>query len=402
MVVLSFSFFAGMAGAAEPEWLQELRARESKPATTTHEVKSADGWFGARVQATPVGKVEEEGGSYSFSFELAPEIFVNCELVRDGFDLASLLSSTAASSFEFLGREQGKITQRSVERTDAGHIAGSPYLAVDWIYLVDTDEGPKVGSLKQLASVKDGHGVYCALNDVGFARSFESLARSFIETLQVKAAPAPGLYDDISVVTLGTAKVGVATSSVERDADGDLRVQTSTAMLVPVAADKLRVQDSFSVQFVRPDGTMINALHVIASDGEVESDLKLEPAEGGGWHVSGQHKGKSLDGRLDSAHEPTTFLQQAMVRKALLAKPEPANGENVEWQWIASDPLRLTESRLKIVGPAAEGFYQARESAGPLQADTVLERATGMTQRFDAAIGPQTMTVERVYSRGSL
>jgi hypothetical protein len=401
MVLLPLLLFAGTAGAADPEWLRELRARESKPSTVMHEVTSKDGWFGARVPAKPVGKVEEEDGSYSVSFELAPEIQASCEIVRDGFDLASLLATTAAASFDFLAQEQGKVTQRAVERTDAGHMASSPYMALDWIYIVETAEGPKVGSLKQVASLKDGHGVYCVLNDVGYAGSFAALARSFVETLQVRDARAAGIFDDISIVSLGGTKVGVATSSVERDGDGDLRVQMSTAILLPVTPDTLRAQDSFSVQFVRPDGTLINALHVVGSDGEVESELKLDPAESGGWQISGLHKGKPLEGQLDGGHEPTTFLQQASVRKALLAQREPANGENVEWQWIAADPLRLTESRLTVVGPAGEGLFRARESVGPLQADTVLEAATGLTQRFDLAIGPQTMTVERVYLRGA-
>ena len=55
---------------------------------------------------------------------------------------------------------------------------------------------------------------------------------------------------------------------------------------------------------------------------------------------------------------------------------------------------------MKVVGPAGDGLYKAQESVGPLQADTVLERATGLTQRADMKMGPIVMTVERVHVRG--
>jgi hypothetical protein len=405
MVRLSFvallSAVAVTANGAEPDWLQSMRAREAKPAAV-QDVRSPDGWFRASAPANLVGKVEADDGSYSMAFELAPNIAVSCEVIRDGFDIASLLSNTTDASFKLLADAQGKIALRAVERIDAGHFSGSPFIAVDWLYRVDTPEGAKVGSLKQVAALKDGHGVYCSQSDVGYSKSFETLVRLFVESLQVKDPPAPGLYDDISVVSLGGAKVGIATSTVARDADGDLRVQTATAMLVPVTSDTLRAEDTVNVQFVRPDGTLLNALHVTVSNGETATDLQLRPLEGGGWQVTGQFKGKALEGRLEGEHVPTTFLQQATARKALLARPDPAGGENVEWQWIPTDPIRLTEARLKVVGPAGEGLYNAHESAGPLQADTVLESATGFTRRADMRLGPLVVTAERIFARGGL
>lgn len=400
MVVVLLAL-AGTASAAEPEWLQTMRARESK-VTAPQEVRSPDGWFQARVPAKLVGMVEVVDGAYSMGFELAPDIQVSCEVIPDGFDLGALLSKTTVASLDLLAKQHGKIAARAVERTDAGNISSSPFVAVDWLYRADTSEGAKLGSLKQVAALKHGHGVYCAQFDLGYARSFESLVRGLVESLQVKDPPPPAIYDDISVVSLGGAKVGVATSSVSHDADGDLRVETSTTILLQVTPETLRAEDAVTVQFVRPDGTLINAVQATVSNGEVESNLQLQPLEGGGWQVSGQHKGKTLEGRLEGSQAPATFLKQASVRKALLERPDPVGGESVEWQWLQTDPLRLTEARLKVVGAAGTGLYKAHESVGPLQADTVIERATGLTQRADMTIGPLTLTAERVYSRGTL
>lgn len=394
---------AGSAVAAEePEWLKTMRAREAAPAQKLVDVKSTDGWFTARVPGKLDGKIELVDDSYSVNLEIAPKIFASCEVTRDALDLGSLLNLTATATFETLAEEQGKITFRGIERTDAGHIDGSAYLAIDWIYRVETDKGPMVGSLKQMVTNRHGAGIYCVQNDVGYSRTFDALMRSLVQSLQVKEAPPPAAYEEVSVATIGKAKVGVTIATVTRDEDQEYRVDMSMAMIVPVTQETLRAQDTYTVQFAAADGTMINALHVVANDGEIESDLKLDPLEEGGWQVSGQHKGKALEGTIDGTHEPTTFIQQALVRKAMLSQANPTGSENVEWQWIAADPLRLTESRLKVTGAAGDGLYLAKETLAGLVVDTTLEGATGMMQRADFAVGANSMVIERVYTRGQL
>jgi hypothetical protein len=391
----------GTAAAAEAQWLQDLRAREAAPGKTS-EIRSPDGWFSVNVPAKLVGKVDQSDGSYSMALEMAPGILANCEVIKDGVDLAALLSQTSTSTFGKLAELQGKVSNRAIERTDAGHIAGSPYLALDWLYGVETKEGLKVGSLKQAGAIKGAHGVYCYHNDVGYSKSFETLTRAFVESLQVKDSAVPSVYEDVSVVRIGTSKIGVVSARVTRDGDDAYRVTMVSALAIPVAADTLRTQDTYSVQFALLDGAMINAKQVVASNGQLESSLDLLPLDDGGWQIKGQHMGKDIEGRLDASPKPTTFVQQALARKALLGQPNPVGAENLEWQWVTADPLRLTESRLKVVGPGGTGLFKARETVGTLQADTLIESATGLTQQADIAMGANTMIAERVYARGGL
>lgn len=391
----------GTAAAAEPKWLQDMRAREAAPASP-REIRSPDGWFSVNVPAKLVGKVEQDDGSYSMALELAPDIIANCEVIKDGFDLASLLSQTATSTFDKLTELQGKISNRAVERTDAGHVDGSPYIALDWLYGVETKEGLKVGSLKQAAAVKGAHGVYCYQNDVGYSKSFEALTRAVVQSLQVKEAVVPAVYEDVSVLRIGTSKIGVVSARVTRDGDDAYRVTMVSALLIPVTADTLRAQDSFSVQFALLDGGMINAKQVVANNGQLESSLDLLPLDDGGWQIKGQHMGKEIEGKLDASRQPTTFVQQALVRKALLGRPDAVGAESLEWQWVTADPLRFTESRLKVLGPGGTGLFKARENVGALQADTLIESATGFTQQADIAVGANTMIAERVHARGGL
>jgi hypothetical protein len=229
----------GTAAAAEPKWLQDMRAREAEPAGP-REIRSPDGWFSVNVPARLVGKVDQSDGSYSMALEMAPGIVANCEVIRDGFDLASLLSQTATSTFDKLAELQGKISNRAVESTDAGHVDGSPYIALDWLYGVETKEGLKVGSLKQAGAVKGAHGVYCYQNDVGYSKSFAALSRAFVQSLQFNEPVVPAVYEDVSVVRIGTSKVGVTSSRVTRDGDDAFKVTMVTALVIPVTADALR------------------------------------------------------------------------------------------------------------------------------------------------------------------
>lgn len=402
-LVAALVFCVGSAGAAsEPKWLQDLRAREGTP-TAPQVVRSDDGWFSTKVPAKLASKVVPYDGSYSVGFELAPDIVANCEVIKDGFDLASLVSQTADSTFEELAKEQGKIVAKAVERTDAGHIDGDAYVALDWVYTAETKEGVKVGSLKQVGAIHGEHGVYCFQNDVGYSRSFEALVNAFVGSLEIKEPAVPAaVYEDISVVRLAGLKVGVVTSRIARDSEEGFKAVQVSAMLLPVTPDTLRTQDTYTVQFVGNDGAMINAAQIVATNGEIESNLELKPREEGGWEVSGKHKGKDISGTLEASPMPASLLQQAQNRKALLARPDPVGAESTEWQWLSADPLKLTESKVRIVGAAGDGLFKARESIGSVQADTILERASGMIQQADIAMGPNTMVIERVHARGGL
>ena len=65
-------FFALAAGAQEPKWLTDARAREAKT-TSPREFKSKDNWFKAKVPAKVVGVIEKVDDSYSIEFDLGVE-----------------------------------------------------------------------------------------------------------------------------------------------------------------------------------------------------------------------------------------------------------------------------------------------------------------------------------------
>lgn len=389
---------APAALAAEPPWLTEARAREGEimaPVT----VSSEDGWFTAKVPAKPIEKVAGSEGGYEITLDVGAGNPVSCEVLRGGFDAAALLRSTATLTFDHLAEAQGKIEMREVDRSDAGAYGESPYLALDWLYLQKQDGKPLVGALKQFAALKDGHGIYCAHAELGYVRTFQRVVQALAETLVVKEPAAAPYYREVATLALAGRKVGVSSTTITRDADGDSRIEVVTSLLVPVTRDQLRAQDTVDVQWVRPDRTLINATHVAADNGEIASNLKLLPTDGG-WTVEGEMKGKKLSQALAPEPAPSSYLQQAAMRRAMLAQEKPVGSRDTQWHWLSADPLRLTQASVEVLG-AADGQFTARETAGPLTMDTVLDPATGMPTRGSIQIGPSALTIERVFLRGS-
>lgn len=395
--LLALAVPAAPAAAAEPDWLVQARAREGTPLERSV-VKSEDGWFTAQVPAKLLAKIVLDEGSYGIALDIGAQEQANCEVLREGFDLAALLRSTADLTFERLGQLHGKIEARELERTDAGAFGDSAYIALDWVYLVKADGKPVIGALKQVAATKGGYGIYCSHTDIGYARTFEAAVRSLVETIEVKDPAAAPYYTEISTLAIGGRRIGVNATRMVRDADGDSKVVSASSMIVPVAVGELRAQDSYDIQFVRPDGTLINAKQVTADNGAIDANLSLSPTKDG-WSVEGEMKGKKLAQTLAALPLPGSFVAEALMLRGLLAKEKPAGAKQTHWNWMSADPLHLTEVNTEIVGPT-EGGYTVRQKAGPITLDSTIDPVTGTALRASIAMGPNTFAIERVRVSG--
>lgn len=385
------------AHAGEPAWLAEARAREGK-LTRAQSVESPDGWFRARVPARLAGRVEFEDDAYSMAFDIGTGTPVNCEVIRGGFDPANLLRATADLTFAELGPLQGRISNKAMERIDAAAAGVVPLLSADWIYTADDGSGAKVGAVKQAAAQKAGHGIYCVHIDLGYSRTFAEIVRSLVETIEMPAAEGFGdaYFVEVATLRLGGMRVGVSSTRLVRDEDGDTRATTASSMLVPAAAGAVHAQDTFSTEWLRPDGSLINQAHVELANGEVESRLGLAQDDDGRWTVEGEHLGKPIDAVIDSPGPPVSSVQQAWQRRLLLADGDPAGRVLTGTAWLSADPTRFSEWRVQVTGAAGRGRFAAKESIAGLAVDTVIDPVTGLPLEFSLPVGPMTLVAERV------
>lgn len=386
--------------AEEPQWLKDARAREAKSLKPV-EFKSKDGWFKASVPGKVVNTVEEAEGSYSVQLDIGGEASVHCEVYPKGADLANALRLTLNGAVKEIESSQGKIEARALESTDAGAYGAVPYISLSWVYRVSTPKGAMVGGLKQFVMEKGDQAVYCAHNELGFKRTFSAVAQGFAASLETQEPAAKPHYVEIATASMSGAKIGVAITTLERDSDGDIRARQMTAMLIATNDGAIRSQDATHINWVRPDGTLINAINTDVDNGELSNSLSLKESEGS-WVVEGEVQGKAVKTSLPKGSQPGTWVAQAQQLRALLAEPNAVGREHTIGLWLAENPEKLSVAKTTILAKQGDNSFTARGEIGGMTASLTLDKTSGMASTADIKIGPVNMKLERAYVSGGL
>ncbi|HYJ41572.1 MAG TPA: hypothetical protein VEW08_12330 [Steroidobacteraceae bacterium] len=398
LICLSILLSTLARAAEEPQWLKDARAREgnAKPAV----LKSKDNWFKARVPAKVIGDIEKSEGSYTVELDIGSDQPVYCEIMPEGFDMADMVRRNLEFTMGQVAEAQGKVEARSLESIDAGVFGNVPYLQTQWLYRVNDGTAQRLGGFKQISMEKNDKGIYCAHVDLGYTQSFAALAKAFADTFESTTdAPAP-YYEEIAVATMGGKKIGVALTTLERDADGDTKAVETTAMLVPGPAGTLHSQDAVHLEWIRTDSSLINATHFIAKDGELTTSVALN-VEDNAWVVDGELDGKKYNQKLKADAQPGTWVAQALGLRKLLSADNPVGAEHTMSAWLADDPGKLTDARTKVIAKAGDKRFKALATAGDMNATVTIDKATGTIDAAEMEIGGLDMTIERVYTKGA-
>jgi len=396
-----FAALSPAVDAQEPAWLAEARARESGT-MKARTIESGDDGFRATVPARLSGKVEVADDSYSMTLDIGSESPVQCEVIRGGFDPANLLRAAADITFAEVEPIHGKIEKKAVERIDAGVVGHSPLLEIDWIYRANDGSGPRLGAIKQAAAQKGGHGIYCAHIELGYSQTFRNVVRSLVESLQMPDAEGHGeaYFFELETMRTNDMNVGVSMIRLVRDEDGDTKATTLSSMLLPAGEGTVQAQDSYTTEWLRPDGSLINAAHVEIRNGEIESNLRLTEQDDGQWWVEGEHMGKALEQSIAADVAPASLVQQAWQRRELLDAEDPVGRQLTGKVWLSADPTRFSDWHARVTGAVGAGEYSAQETVAGLVFDTVLETSTGLPVRFSMPLGPMTLTAQRAAVHG--
>jgi hypothetical protein len=381
-----------------PKWLVEAQSREARlPAPVA--LTSEDGWLRTQVPGKVAGRPVLKDQSYSFTIAVDDTLTVHCEVGTEARDLAGLLVASAEAGFAQVGKGLGEIEARIVEHTDAGAVGAHPYLGLQWLYRVKQQGQQRVGALHQFAANIGDAVLNCAHDQLGYARTFQTLTRMVASQLRTGSAEPPSpAFREVSVVHIDGAPVGVGTTTLSVDADGDTKVVNSGAMLIQVTPGQLTSEDSSEVQWVRPDGSLINAVHIKASKGEFSQNMSLKRTDGV-WRAGGTIEGKAVDVALSA--EPTSFIAQARARRTLMARPDAVGASTASMTWSALDPVRLLNSRATVLAADGPDAFRVREELGEITMDVVLDRQTGTMLSARMPIGPRTLSFQRVYRQGS-
>jgi hypothetical protein len=379
----------GCAGATAtdpgPGSFREQMQREVElPAAT--EIATADGAVRARVAGRLVGEFARTAdGSYDGVFDIGTQTPVGCHLFDEQKDPATQLVMTSDHLFEQIGA-MSTIGKKAVYAIDAGNAGAYPYLGVDWVAMLD-DAGYH---LKQKFGNRGDRSLYCLHQEPGYSKSFEIFFAGFLATLELPEEEGPPQFREISVMRVGGQEVGFEVSSVQRDAEGNFRTDTQVALLVPAAADEVQATDDYSLEYSRPDGSVINEVS-ISSNGADLTRLNLEREEGV-WAVRGEMQGKSIAETFETPEQLTSSLEE--MRQI----PKVARGEPDElryWRWLgASSPGKPIEHVMRKAGDES-----VTVDAGPVQVEIEVDELGAKLGTLK--LGRFEMQMERVYIDGS-
>ncbi|TDM06057.1 MAG: hypothetical protein C4K60_15460 [Ideonella sp. MAG2] len=240
--------------------------------------------------------------------------------------------------------------------------------------------------------------VYCAHADLGFVKTFDTVSKALTRHLTIQGEPVPKAhFREVSVMSLDGMRVGVGTTTMTKDADGDTKVVTVSAMVIQSAPGKLITKDSYRVEWVRPDGSLINALESAASNGELSEDVALKRTDGR-WMVSGSLEGKEIEAELPSA--PRSFVEMARDRRQLMAQPNPEGAKTEAMAWMSPDLTRLVPIRATLLKPVGTTGFGSREELSGIVMEAVLDKSTGTLISAKIPIAARQLAVDRVFLQG--
>ena len=366
-----------------PEWVQEAMQVEARR-LKFRAVETPDDSMRSKLPGKTAKPTEIEEGWY-FVSDIKAESPLECYLFTSSRDLAALTSAIAEANIEALG-QQGSIDNRQIYYADGGEVAGMPYLAIEWLYTVQTDAQMMVGFTKVRAASKGEKAFVCAHNYLGYRDSFARAFAEFVANAEVvDDTPAP-FYEEIVRIDMNAPGASVSYVSYTIDEDGDLRAYLAEASITAVDAATVTTSDAYTITYSLPGGELINAYSITAENEEVTANLSLSRSDDGDWVSSGTLQGKELTYTIDGAQEPSSEWQQlAMARELFAGEDEVVNA----LVWLPTlDPTRFMETSLTRDDANVE--RQGVMTLGPLTYTGRFGASCNLTDA-DVAIGPVTL-----------
>jgi hypothetical protein len=383
-----------------PQWLLDARTREAEPMRTLA-IRSADGFFRTSVPAKLHAPITLHEEAYLVQLDVGSTSPVECFAYRKGLDPAASLAMISGATFEALESSLGPIDFKRVERVDAGAMGGSPYLYAGWLYRVGGGaDGFRIGEVKHLSTQKGGRSIHCIHNELGYDQTFRRVVAALVQSASYRTPlRARPYFVQVSTLTIDERKLGFEQTLLTRDAEGDTRVDVRTSLLVPDGRDELRTRDTVGVEFADAEGRLINQVHVENDDGELVTNIALDPVEGERWRVSGTYRGREIDTELDADSPPTSWLGEAFALRRTLAK-QGVGSEISMMRWMpGADPKQLKDETLSIERRIEEDRYGAHFETDGREADLVVD-SQGAIALGSVDLGFGEMGIERVYTRG--
>ena len=374
----------GCATPVEPPSLEQLMQREVD-LPKAEPFAPADGSFRAEAAGRLEADLEKLESAWYGEFDIGTDIAVVCLFFEDEGDPSSLLNALSQAFFEELGKSV-EVDERRLMSVDAGAVGSTPYLAIDWLAVIDG-----AGSQVKLKYANKGaRGIYCLHAETGFAGAFEVLFRGLVETYAVPGvAPAEALFEELTLIRAGAMTVGFQSTRMVEDSDGDILIAIAGSQLIPAGPAEVATIDEYFEEWSRPDGSLINAF-ATSSDGQTTTQLALAPSDEA-WSVTGEMQGKTIEATFETEGPLLSVRGEYRLLQRVVEKPR---GEEVAYQrWLSVNPVVSTAHVARSLGDS-----RVAVDAGPLGLEAEVDESGLKSGKV--RIGRLELDLERVYVDG--
>ena len=377
-----------------PDWLKQAMAKES-PGLDQQAVRLGDGYLSSRLRGKALGEAAEIEDGWYLTSDIGAGVPLECWIFRSTVDSAALVTNIANMSIGATEEANGPEQSRNVYFLDMGEVAGSPYIALEWLFTAGESPDTVVGLTKVRVAQKGDSTIACGHNAVGHRETFSGAFEELVSAAEIPSnGPGPD-YEEIHVHRLGGQAVGISHSTFTMDAENDTAIHRAETMLFPVDSSTLSTSDSWTTAWSNPDGGLINQVVATVENGDVTVSLELSPNEAGDWSVSGQFQGKELNGEISGDVVPISEVGQMRAVTALFDDDERDSVTLKAWLPEA-DPLSFVDGTVSV----GEGGAGAIE-LGPVRIDAEFDRS-GSVRRGEMDIGGINVVIDRVWRRGEL
>ena len=378
-----------------PDWVREQMQDETKRLEFS-EIETQDNRFRSTLPGETTAPQVMEDGWY-FTTDIDAGVPVECYVFTSARDLATLLDWMATTNVNAVAGNHGELGTRRFYAADSGAIAGMPYLSLEWIYTIQGQDGLLVGFTKVRAAAKGERAYVCTHNNLGYRDTLTQVFEEFVTNAELDDPTPVPFYEEIITIDMNGPSAGVAYASYSKEETGEVTAYISESSVTAVDASSIAVSDSFSVTITEPDDAIISSFNISVANGEIASELDLERAADAGWTVSGTLQGKEVQFAIDGDVEPISELRQLAMTREVFGEG-PASVEAAVWL-PSMDPSRFILTTM--TRDDAEVERQAKMQLGPIAYTGLFDEEGNM---YDATmnIGPVTVRIERIWSRGSV
>ena len=375
-----------------PEWFKTAMSR-SIDVTKESDFSLASVAAKGKVKGE-ISLVDESEGTWYYHIDIGTPTPVECYVFNEYDGPANSLHAIVDLSLNGAAELNGKTRSAQFNYAiDTGVIGNTPYLQLDTLYHLGEGEEKVAGMIKAYSAQTNDTLEICVHNELGYRDIFFDVFSSFVNSFNSEPADAP-FFESVYEMRINDIPMGFAVEKYTKDADGDVMIESETALLVPVDANTVSRTDSADISWSRPDGSLINGSTYTIDNGVLSSEFEISVADDK-WHVEGQIQGKAVS--ADLAYDGWLLSDfGSYLETADLIKSDAESAQFKMWTPDADPVSAISITLSKVTGNEDANM---KIDMGPMVLDFYAED-NGIFKHGVMAQGPINIFMKSIYTQG--